>query len=342
MGVNFDERDSASVIIEDTLKEKAASTEMFQRKQEKQKQTTPNKLMGLLCIWLVIIYLSSMILATVFVQQDYEDTFNTNMDAIKEIVSANVSEDIHGCVNSISALNLAQDERQMFSVAIYDADGKMVAMNEPSLSFASDEDKTYYFSLEEYFDDSQIKELFEYVRGTSESYLIEAKMGIESEKLLSLKLISESTGQKNVVWQWENKQDVSNIQEETYQFLKQMPVRQMLSAPCWEEEKTHEKWLNNEFLQGFATALSEDERGAIASYETFTGSKSNLEFITKVTNMNDLGEERNYFVAVRSVGNTLMASMKLLSPVYIIGFVLTLSGIYLAVSNVRKLRNDIS
>lgn len=326
MGANFDERDFASVIIEDTLKEKAASTTMFQDKQREQTQITRNKFISLFCILFSVIYLASMILATVFVQQDYEDTFDANMAAIKEIVTSN------GSVNSISVLSLAQDERQMFSAAVYDADGKLVAVTKPSLVFVSEEGNTYYFPLEDYFDDSQIQELLVYGRGTSEPYLIEAKMEIESEKLLSLKLTSKSTGQKNIVWQWENKQDTSDIQEETYQFSRSMPVRQMLSVPYYEEEKTYEKWVNNEYLQGFESELREEERKTTASYETFTVSKSNVENITEVTYINDLGEEETYFVAIRSVGNTLAASMKLFIPVYIVGLVLTLGGIFLVVS----------
>ncbi len=326
MGANFDERDFASVIIEDTLKEKAASTTIFQGKQREQKQITRNKYISLLCILFSLIYLASMILTTVFVQQDYEDTFDANMATIKEIVTSN------GSVNSVSVLSLAQDERQMFSAAVYDTDGKMIAMTKPSLVFVSEEGNTYYFPLEDYFDDSQIQELLVYGRGTSEPYLIEAKMEIESEKLLSLKLTSKSTGQKNIVWQWENKQDTSDIQEETYQFLKSMPVKQMLSVPYYEEEKTYEKWVNNEYLQGFASELREEERKTVESYETFTLSKSNVENITEVTYMNDLGEEETYFVAVRSVGNTLAASLKLFVPVYVVGLILTLGGIFLVVS----------
>ena len=179
MGANFDERDFASVIIEDTLKEKAASTTMFQEKQREQTQITRNKFISLFCILFSGIYLASMILATVFVQQDYEDTFDANIDAIKEIVTSN------GSVNSISVLSLAQDERQMFSAAVYDEDGKLIAVTKPSLVFVSEEGNAYYFPLEDYFDDSQIQELLVYGRGTSEPYLIEAKMEIESEKLLS-------------------------------------------------------------------------------------------------------------------------------------------------------------
>lgn len=90
---------------------------MFQGKQREQRPTTPKKIIVLCCILFSIIYLSSMILSTVFVQQDYEDTFDVNVDTIKEIVSFNLD------ANSISVLKIAQDERQMFSAAVYDKDG---------------------------------------------------------------------------------------------------------------------------------------------------------------------------------------------------------------------------
>lgn len=109
------------------------------------------------------------------------------------------------------------------------------------------------------------------------------KMGIESEKLLSLKLISEATGKKNIVWQWENKKVASEIQEEAYEFSNCMPVREMLSVPF----------------------------------------------------INDLGEEETYYVAIRSVGNTLAEAMKLFVPVYIVGLMLTLGGIFIVVSKKR-------
>ncbi len=60
--------------------------------------------------------------------------------------------------------------------------------------------------------------------------------------------------------------------------------------------------------------------------------KSKVENITEVTYTNGLGEEETYFVAVRSVGNTLAASMKLFVPVYVVGLALTLGGIFLVVS----------
>ena len=330
MGANFDERDLASVIIEDSLKEKAASTEMFQGKQREQRPTTPKKFIVLCCILFSIIYLSSMILSTVFVQQDYEDTFDANMDTIKEIVSSNLE------ANAISVLSIAQDERQMFSAAVYDNDGKIIAMTKPSIFLVSEEGKNCYFPLDEYFDDLQIQELLVYGRGTSEAYLIEAKMGIESEKLLSLTLTSEATGKKNIVWQWENKKVASEIQEEAYEFSNRMPVREMLSVLYYEEENVYKKWLDNEYLQGFTPQLDEEARKTAEGYETFTLSKSEVEKITEVTHINDLGEEETYYVAIRSVGNTLAEAMKLFVPAYIVGLILMLGGIFIVVSKKKE------
>ena len=145
----------------------------------------------------------------------------------------------------------------MFSAAVYDADGKLVAVTKPSLFFVSEEGNTYYFPLEDYFDDSQIQELLVYGRGTSEPYLIEAKMEIESEKLLSLKLTSKSTGQKNIVWQWENKQETSDIKE--------LDKDLSFSGDKMYYEKTNEN-ISKYYVSGSLQSLSMDNNEIIDDY----------------------------------------------------------------------------
>ena len=330
MGANFDERDLASVIIEDSLKEKAASTQMFQ----KAVLSAPKKYRRVLCVWFAAIYFTTMILTTIFMQQVYENSFAANLNAIKEMVCLNAEKGIDECVNSITALRIMQDERQMFSVAVYDADEKLVAMTQPSLVFALEKGSAHYFALAEYFDERQTKELLEYARVTSEEYIIEAEIGSESEELFSLKLRSETTG--NVVWQWENKKLVSEVQEEIYPFSKSMQVRELLSVPCYENEKVYETWMSNEFLQGYSKDLNQDERKDTTSYETFTLSKSKVEMIREVRYMNDAGEMEKGLVVIRSVGNTLTTAMRTLLPVYIIGFALALGGIYLVLATRKE------
>lgn len=331
MGMNFSENDFASVIIENSLNEKAASSKLLQGRKRCQKQVTPNKWMCLLCIMVSIIYLGSMLIYTILIQQDYEKTFDANLDAIQEFVRAKASGDIDECVNSITTLKLANDERQMFSVAVYDNDGKLLAMTKPSLHLVSDDGESYYFSLDEYFNDSQIEELLAYVRNTSDPYLIEAKIGKKSGKLYSLNFSGE---QKTIVWKWENK-NTTDSKENLNVITKKIEVKQIFSAFCYEEDSSYKKWVNNEFLNGFESVLSEDIRENKESYEKFTLSKSNAETFEKMTYMNESGEEESCVIAIRSVGNTLGQAMKLLLPAYVIGFIVT-SSVIIMVYNIKR------
>ena len=94
--------------------------------------------------------------------------------------------------------------------------------------------------------------------------------------------------------------------------------------------------MDNGYLQGFDSELKKEARKSTKSYEAFTLSKSEVEQITEVTYINDLETMETCFVAIRSVGNTLVAAMKTLMPVYIIGFALTLGGIYSALGNTKE------
>lgn len=314
VGANLDERDLASVVIENSLKEKAANTELFRSEETKEQNWSRRKSMRILCVWIAIMYLGSMILTTVLVQQDYEKTFDATMSTIQENVCTNAN------VQALSKISLVQMERQMFSAAVYDAEGKLIAKTTPSLYFALDNGREYYCPLEDYMDQAQIQELFDYAYGTSEPYRIEAELEKETGTLYSLKFIATYTNQNNTVWQWDNSEKNLN-KEETDYYSKHIPVRQMLSIPCYEDMDAYEKWNSNEFLQSFPLELNEKSRKTTVNYETFTLSKSNAESITEVVCVNDAGENETCYVVIRSVGSTLLSAIKLLIPVYVVGLI---------------------
>lgn len=320
MGANLDERDLASILIEDSLKEKAIITELFRSSETKKHNWGWRKSIEILCVWIAIMYLGSMILTTVLVQQDYEYTYGTNMATIQEAVCTSVNVDVIKGVNVLSNLSLLQDERQMFSVAVYDANAKLIAKTTPSLFFVLDDGTEYYCSLKDYMDDSQIQELFDYAYRTSEPYRIEAELGKETGTLRSLKFIATYTSQNNTVWKWDNSEKNLN-KEETDCYSKHIPVRQVLSIPCYQDIDAYEKWNSNEFLQSFPLELNEKTRKTTVNHETFTLSKSNAESITEVTCVNDAGENETCYVVIRSVGSTLLSAIKLLIPVYVVGLI---------------------
>lgn len=345
MALHYPDREPLSDKLQEMMNQQAAAKELFRgigSKANKDKPTEepkPVRMKVLLSICFVVFYLVSMALTTYLVQQDYEERFDSNFDAVKRIVSSNIGEDLRECVNCLYDIKAAQNEHQYFSAAVYDEQGKLLVMTEPCLrfNFVEGDGKTQYFPLEEYFDDSEIEELLLYARDTTEEYLVETEIAGKPEVLLSLKFINQGIEKSNVVWEWSNKNADYDGMEETV-YSQRTPIKAVMDVFSYEQEDAYEKWVENEFLHDFQETTSDEERDFMEGKEALGFGKTTVEGSKRVEYKDDIGEEQIYFVSVRSTGNTLQAAVDLLAPVYAIDFVLTLVGIYITVNHVNKLR----
>ena len=163
----YNDRDPINGRLQKMMSDQAA-VKMWQKhgesKNEKDvpmKEPKPMRIMVLLIICFVALYLGCMILTTNLVQGSYEEKFEKNLNGISDYITANLDEDMIGCLNGIYNTEYAKDTYQYFSAAIYDADGKQLTATGQYLSLAV-EDEMYYFPLTDYFNEAEIEKLLFY------------------------------------------------------------------------------------------------------------------------------------------------------------------------------------
>ncbi len=341
MALHYPDKEPLSQRIQEMMNQQAAAKEMFRNMEKKSnknkilKEITSLKMKVLLSACFAVFYFISVIIATYLVQQDYEERLISDFEIAERMVSANVTEDVRAGVNCLYDFKQTQNQHQYSAAAVYNAEGERLLMTEPCLHFHFEDadERTYYFPIEEYFDDSEIQKLLLYARDTTEEYMIEAEIAKEPEVLVSLKFIYQGITKSKVVWEWKNT-DIAYDEKETNVYSQRAAIKEIVHAVSYNKD-VYDTWFEEEFLNGFRETINEEERD-IPEGEMSRFWQTRLGGIQRVTHKNLQGREENYWISIRSIGYPLRGAIELLVPFYVVGLILTYGSICIVVHMVKR------
>lgn len=302
-------------ILQDLKNNRAALNMLMNRKQTDPKQVKPKnplkrKTVAILTsCFFVGLYLICMVLATNLVRRHREDTFEGNVKDVIRYISANFDESRADSLNDIYDIGATKDGYQYISAAVYNAEDELVGVTESYLCLET-EDETYYFVLEDYFSERQVETLLlYYIKDPSEKYTIEARIHKDTKALAFLQFNKRSLlGESRTEWEWKN--PGIDAQEEMIDYRKKTPIKDIFSIPYYRIEENYEIWADN-ISKG-------EEYKETFSYETQSG------------------EKQDYVVSVQSAEYSWKAAVNILAPVYLVGAVVMLIGIYTMIYCLRR------
>lgn len=302
-----------------------------------QKEPKPMSIMWLIIGCFVALYLVCAALSVNVMKQHYEDKFERNQrEVISRVISSLEDNAEHG-VNSFWDIEGGQEQYQIFSVAVYDEEGKQLAVTKPSLSFEIGNDKKlFYFPLEEYFKETEINTLLSYVSSASEKYYIKAEIAEESKTLLTFSLSSSSNPKKEAMWEWMNPKIEEYEKEGRLTYRKRSFIYEVFSIPYDGNKNMCEAWERESFLHAFDKTVDVTTQDFTESDTGILKNKFMHEQRVKIED--STGENHTYRICVKSVEKPLQAAWDAALPVCVVGFVFAAVGIYFTIINLNKFR----
>lgn len=321
--------------LEGMIGQKAAATQLFQTKSTRWKRNNGdgepdnNQIKANIGLFFVLIYVVSMILSTLSVQQQYRKRYLADFDAVEYMLLQSKSEDVVTWVNSIGGIKSASDG-QFFSAAVYDAKGNLLTATGTNLCIPLQNGNTLNIQLDEYFKKEEVQNLFVNTERIISSHRVRVVIDKSTGKPYSIQV-----GEGGYLLNW---QDATyTLDEENSQAIsRELSVRQLISAPYGEDEDDCTKWAQIEYLHDFPQNIDVKENKKQWTIPLYGDSKQ--ERITRVSMKNDEGVTTDYYLALRATGNTLGETVDVLTTSYFVGLALTIAGIIAVDRGINKIK----
>lgn len=321
--------------LEGMVGKQAAAEELFRTKERTWNKNAGdgepdfNRIKATIALCFIFLYVISVLLSTILVQQHYQRRYLSDLDSVHQRMVQCADEDSVVWLNCIGDMKTANDG-QLFSAAIYDVKRNLIAATEPYLRLKDYDGNVFYFAMKDYFVNEEIDDLLISARANGDAHLVNAVIDTATGQLSSIKV-----GVEGYVLDWKHTGNAPD-EENRMTISRKMTVQEMISVPFYEEEETYEKWIEEDYLHNFAKELDVKEDRDAWNIPLFGDSKQ--ERITKVTFKNEEGQTQIYYLVLRATGNTLAETMKLLMPMYFVGFILTMGGVIAVDMNINKLK----
>lgn len=345
MESNYHDKFPLAEQLEEMRNNQAAAKMLLSKRQDNvsEKEVKPIKIMVLLCFCSVALYLVYMMLMTLIVKQNFQEQYDRNLTTVTEYLVSDFEGEaergnLTGYINNLYALAVAKEGYQHFSAAIYDADGKQLAMTGSYLMLDVDGEETYYIPLDQYFKQHEIMQLREYVKINQTKYMNEAMIDKETKTLVSFRIESVPTfDEPMTVWEWKHPKADSYDEDTLMMVYDKALVRDVVSIPYYNDEDAYERWKKDAYLQGFETNVDTDAEYPVRTVD-HTFSEWQAERVGEISFEDTNGEKQSYYLSVRTSGYPLQATMDLLFFAYAIGAIAMIISVLVTIGNLNKLR----